>query len=60
MRYPGEWVFPGGGVDEGEDARAAAARELAEELGIELTAHEAKARLPPTRVFAPRMAQLRR
>lgn len=42
---PGVWVFPGGGVDsedgEGEDGyRACAARELAEEAGIELAAEE--------------------
>jgi 8-oxo-dGTP pyrophosphatase MutT (NUDIX family) len=30
----GYWVFPGGAVDPGEDDRAAATRELAEEAGI--------------------------
>ena len=30
----GFWVFPGGAVDDGEDHRAAAVRELAEEAGI--------------------------
>ncbi len=30
----GYWVFPGGAVDGGEDDRAAAVRELAEEAGI--------------------------
>ena len=40
---PGVWVFPGGAVDpedgEGEDGhRVCAARELAEEAGIELGA----------------------
>src|SRR4051812_11720118 len=30
----GVWVFPGGAVDEGEDERGAALRELEEEAGI--------------------------
>jgi 8-oxo-dGTP pyrophosphatase MutT (NUDIX family) len=32
----GAWVFPGGGVDAGEDLRAAAVREVAEEVEIAL------------------------
>ncbi len=34
----GAWQIPKGGLDEGEDAEAAARREVREELGIELAA----------------------
>ena len=34
MRYPGEFVFPGGGIDGQESPEDAARREVSEELGI--------------------------
>ncbi len=36
IQYPGHFQFPQGGIDEGEDARDAAIRELYEELGLKL------------------------
>jgi len=35
-RRPGQWDFPGGHVDEGEDMMAAAIRETQEEAGVAL------------------------
>jgi 8-oxo-dGTP pyrophosphatase MutT (NUDIX family) len=58
---PGVWVFPGGSVDsedgDGEAAhRTAAARELAEEAGIELDANDLVAY---SRWITPRVAPIR-
>lgn len=58
QRYMGGfWVFPGGAVDEGEDHRTAAVRELAEEAGIQDVAPGAL--VPYSRWITPELIAMR-
>ena len=53
----GFWVFPGGAVDAGEDHRAAAVRELAEEAGV--TNVEPEALVAYSRWITPELIAIR-
>lgn len=53
----GFWVFPGGAVDAGEDHRAAAVRELAEEAGV--TDLEPEALVEYSRWITPELIEIR-
>jgi 8-oxo-dGTP pyrophosphatase MutT (NUDIX family) len=58
---PGFWVFPGGGVDDADGdgeagMRACAAREVAEEVGIEIDAAEL---VPYSRWITPEVGRIR-
>ena len=52
-RRPGEWDFPGGGVDEGETFEAAASRELFEEAGIKVEPSDLQCLYTKTEWYAP-------
>lgn len=41
-RRPGQWDFPGGGIDAGEDLAAGAVREISEESGLTVDASQLK------------------
>ena len=53
----GFWVFPGGAVDAGEDHRAAAVRELAEEAGVTIV--EPEALVHYSRWITPELIEIR-
>jgi 8-oxo-dGTP pyrophosphatase MutT (NUDIX family) len=52
----GAWVFPGGAVDEGEDLRTTAVRELQEEAGIDCAP---EGLVPFSRWITPKMVKIR-
>ena len=51
-RRPGEWDFPGGQIENGEDVAAAAARELQEEAGLVVKPSELVVIYAETKPFA--------
>ncbi|PIR83876.1 hypothetical protein COU18_02240 [Candidatus Kaiserbacteria bacterium CG10_big_fil_rev_8_21_14_0_10_51_14] len=40
--FAGKWVIVGGGIEEGEDPRAALDREFMEEIGVDISPYEAE------------------
>ncbi|QIQ85279.1 NUDIX domain-containing protein [Erythrobacter sp.] len=55
---PRGWMLPGGGIDRGEEPEAAARREIAEELGIELSRLELVAVIEEVVSGSPHSAHL--
>ncbi|HET8709684.1 MAG TPA: NUDIX domain-containing protein [Candidatus Saccharimonadales bacterium] len=59
-RRPGEWDFPGGGVEEGEEITLGIAREIREESGLTVPAASVRLVYAATELYATEMESVTR
>lgn len=53
-RRPGEWDFPGGGIEDGEDMVVGVAREIREEAGLTIATNELRLVYTATEFYEPK------